>query len=62
MVNSFKDFLLRPLDLGGQNCDALFQFGNGKWIEILLRQQGQSVAITATGQKVVRVHGLNVDP
>lgn len=49
MVNGLKDFLFRPLDLGRQNRDALFQFGNGKWIEILLCQQGQDVAVTATG-------------
>ena len=62
MVNGLKDFLFRPIDLGRQNGNAFLEFGNGKGVEILLRQQGHDVAATATGQKVIRVHAMNVDP
>lgn len=62
MVNGLKDFLFRPIDLGRQKHDAVFEFGNGEGIEILLAQQFDDVAFHATGKKVVRVHAMNVDP
>lgn len=62
MVNGPAELLFRSVDFGCEQRDALLQFGNGKRVEILPYQQAENVAFTATGKKVVRVHGMNVDP
>lgn len=62
MVNGLKDFLFRPFDFGRQGGNPFFQFSHRKRVEILLRQQADYVAFVATRQKVIRIHGLNVDP
>lgn len=62
MVNGFREFEFRPVDFGCKEGDALLQFGHRERVEILPRQQPENVALAATGEKVVWVHGLNVDP
>lgn len=62
MVNGGVKFLLHALDLSGQQGDARFKLADRQRIEILLDQQRKGVDRAATGKKVVRVHGMNVDP
>lgn len=62
MVNGLKDFLFRPVYFGRQGSHPFLKFSNRKRVQILLCQQADDVALTATGQKVVRIHGMNVDP
>ncbi len=62
MVNGLKDFLLRPFYFRREQGNPFFQFGNRKGVEILPYQQADHIAIVATGQEFVRIHGMNVDP
>lgn len=62
MVNGPFAFTTGPLDFGLEQRDPLVQFVHRKRIEILFRQLGGQVVLTAR-KILVQVHRLaNVDP